>query len=161
MIRLIVAIDRQRGMAKNGGQPWKIPDDEVHFTSQTKKYGGNVLVGSTTFRTFRGPLVDRHNYILTNHRDPIDGVELVHDLDKFLADFAEKDLWIVGGAAVFEQVIKAGKADELYITHIDADLDCDQFFPEYENSFRLADRSQSQKQNGFSFFFASYAKVAD
>lgn len=158
MIRLIAAIDNQKGMAKNGGQPWKIPDDEAYFTEQTKKYGGNILVGSTTFRTFHGPLVGRQNYVLTRHTEPIAGVTLVHELDKFLTDFANQDLWIVGGAEVFNAVLKAGKADELYITHINADLHCDQFFPDYETKFTLTNQSKTHQQNGFSFRYAVYRK---
>lgn len=158
MIRLIVVLDRQRGMAKNGGQPWKIPDDETYFASQTKKYGGNVIAGSTTFRTFKGPLVGRQNYVLTRHTEPIPGTTLVHDLDKFLTDFADRDLWVVGGAAVFDEVMKAGQADELYITHIDADLGCDQFFPDYESQFKLIEQSEPRAQNGFHFRYAVYRK---
>ncbi len=117
------------------------------------------MVGSTTFRTFKGPLVDRQNYVLTRHAEPIDGVELVHNLDKFLTDFADRDLWVIGGAAVFEEVIKLGKADELYITHIAADLSCDQFFPEYASDFTLVEQGEPQTQNGFSFLYAKYVKV--
>src|SRR5665213_2784251 len=100
MIRLIVALDRKRGIGKNGGQPWSIPADEQFFTEQTKLYGGNVLVGSTTFQTFKGPLAERQNFVLTRQSEPIEGVELVHDLKKFLDGFRDKDLWVIGGANV-------------------------------------------------------------
>ena len=159
MICLIAAIDRQRGIGKNGGQPWKIPTDEAHFARLTKTHGGNMLVGLTTFRTFHGPLPDRHNYVLTHRAEPIKGVTLVDDLNKFLEQFNDQDLWVIGGAAVYDEVLKTGLASELYLTHIDADLHCNQFFPEYENQFKLVERSEPQTQNGFSFFYATYAKL--
>jgi dihydrofolate reductase len=158
MNRLIVAVDRKLGLAKRGFQPWYIPDDEQYFTQQTKSYGGNVLIGRTTFETFKhGPLAGRKNYVLTHSQDPIEDVTLVHDLSKFLDDFQDQDVWIVGGAKVFEEVIKLGKADELYITHIDADFGCDQFFPDYKNDFKLVEQSEPKEQNGFTFRYARYA----
>jgi dihydrofolate reductase len=158
MIRLIVAIDRELGLAKQGVQPWYIPKDEDYFTEQTKQYGAAVLVGSTTFQTFQKPLEGRQNYVLTRDKTSVDGVELVHDLEKFLKEFQEKDLWVIGGANVFSQVIQAGKADELYITHIEALFGCNQFFPDYQTNFSLTERSELHEQNGFIFSFARYTK---
>lgn len=160
MIRLIVAIDRKRGLAKHGGMPWSIPEDEKYFTDQTKTFGGNVLTGGTTFRdTYRGkPLADRQNYILTHDKTPIEGATVVNDIGKFLEEFKDNDLWVAGGAKVFEEVMKAGRADELYLTHIDADFACDQFFPEYEDGFKKAEESEVREQNGFRFTYARYVK---
>lgn len=163
MIRLIAAIDRKRGIGKHGGLPWFIPEDEAYFTSQTKTSGGNVLTGGRTFRdTYRNrPLAKRQNYILTRHDLNIPGTIPVHDLVKFLEEFKDKDLWVSGGAEVFAEIIKAGKADELYITHIDADFGCDRFFPEYENAFQKIKESEAREQNGFHFTYATYVpKIA-
>jgi dihydrofolate reductase len=160
MIRLIAAIDRRRGLAKHGIMPWNIPEDEQYFTDQTKSRGGIVLTGSRTFReAYLGkPLAGRQNYILTRDTTPIKGVSLVHDLAKFLEDFKERDVWIAGGANVFTQIIESGRADELYLTLIDADFGCDQFFPAYESGFKLIERSEPHQQNGFSFTYARYAR---
>jgi len=161
MIRLIAAIDRKRGLAKHGILPWFIPEDEKYFTDQTKTHGGHVLTGGMTFRdTYKGrPLVNRQNYILTRQDEPIEGAKVVHDLAKFLEDFRDKDLWVAGGAGVFEQVMEAGQADELYLTHIDADFRCDQFFPEYKDKFKLVEESEPREQNGFNFRYARYTKA--
>jgi dihydrofolate reductase len=159
MIRLIVAADRKLGMAKSGIFPWYIPDDEAYYDEHTRTHGGNVLMGSTTFRTLDGPMPERQNYILTHDKTPIEGVELVHNLEKFLRDFEDKDLWVIGGANVFAQVIQLGRADELYITHIEADFNCNQFFPNYEQGFKLTEKSDLHEQNGFIFHYARYDKV--
>ena len=163
MIRLIVAADRKLGLAKGGLQPWYIPEDEQYFTDQTKKYGGHVLYGKRTFELslLQRPLAGRQNYLLTHDRAAVDGVQVVNDLNKFLADFRDQDLWVIGGANLFSQVMQAGKADELYITHIQADFGCNQFFPAYEQAFKLADQSDLREQNGFIFTFARYAKSDD
>lgn len=160
MNRLIVAIDRQRGLAKHGYMPWKIPEDEQFFTDQTKTHGGHVLSGGVTYRLAYGskPLKDRHNYILTHHTGPLDGCVVVNDLEKFLDEFRH-DLWVSGGSIVFEQIMALDQADELLITHIDADFGCDQFFPEYENRFKLVDKSEPHEQNGFRFYYATYRRA--
>lgn len=160
MIRLIAALDRKRGIGKHGGIPWSIPEDAQFFTDQTKTHGGHVLTGAATWReTYHNkPLADRHNYLLTHDKEPVPGAELVDDLPKFLRGFEDKDLWVSGGAAVFEQIMKLGYADELYLTHIDADFGCDRFFPAYEQSFKLLERGDWREQNGFRFYYAKYAK---
>jgi dihydrofolate reductase len=160
MIRLIAAIDRKQGIGKHGGQPWYIPEDERYFSEKTKSYGGDILVGSTTFKTFKGPLPDRQNFVLTRHDEPLAGATLVHDLPEFLQAYETKDLWVIGGAKVFEAVMQAGKADELYLTHIDADFGCGQFFPAYNQNFKLAEQSEPHEQNGFHFTYARYVKTA-
>jgi dihydrofolate reductase len=140
--------------------PWKIPDDEQYFTDKTKSLGGNVLSGGVTFRTAykSNPLKDRQNFILTHDPSPIAGVTVVNDLTKFLKDFEDKDLWVAGGSVVFGEVMKANQADELYITHIDAEFGCDQFFPEFEDTYQKIEESDRREQNGFYFTYAVYKR---
>jgi len=147
MIRLIAAIDQQRGIAKHGCIPWSIPSDEHFFTSETKKYGGVTLTGRVTFDTFKRPLVDRQNFVLSRQQLSTQGAEIVHDIDDFITNHSE--VWIIGGAEVFAQTIQ--RADELYLTPIDATFGCDRFFPEYQDQFKLVSQSPAQEENGFRF----------
>jgi dihydrofolate reductase len=161
MIRLLAAIDRGRGLAKHGVLPWCIPEDEKYFTDQTKSLDGHVLSGGVTFRqTYGGrPLVDRHNYILTRDPTPIAGATVVNDLTKFLNEFKAEDLWVAGGGVVFEQIMKLGRAEVLYLTHIDAYFACDTLFPEYDPAdYVLTQKSQPREQNGFHFTYAVYTR---
>lgn len=157
MIRLIAAIDRKNGLAKHGGQPWSIPEDEAYFERQTRKYGGVVLMGSTTYKVIGKPLNERTNYVLSRDKTDLEEVEVVEDLDKFLDEFREKDVWVIGGANVFAQVINV--ADELYLTQIEADFNCNQFFPEYDQKFESSAQSELHEENGFIFSYAVYKKV--
>ncbi len=158
MIRLIAAIDRKRGIAKQGFQPWYIPADSRYFVNQTKTFGGSVLIGSTTYKMLSGPLKDRTTYVLTREKAPIQGVELIHNLGKFLDDWQTKDLWVVGGANVFTQVMDPVRADELYLTTIEADFGCNQFFPSFEEDFILKEQSPLHEQNGFIYTFTKYVR---
>jgi dihydrofolate reductase len=156
MIRLISAIDQKRGIAKNGVQPWNIPADEQYFYEQTISHGAVVLMGQKTFEVIGHPLKERQNYVLSRHVHSGDGVIYIQDLDKFLHE-QENDIWIIGGASLFEQGIVV--ADELYLTHIEADFGCDQFFPEYEHVFDLKQTSDLHTQNGFIFTYSVYTKL--
>lgn len=159
MIRLIVAADQKLGIAKKGFQPWYIPEDDAYFSRVTKLNGGSVLVGKTTFKTFSRPLDSRNNYVLSSSSEPLDGATLVNDLDTFLRKYNDEDIWVIGGASVFEQVLKRGNVEELYITHIEANFGCDQYFPCYKSDFILREQSETHEQNGFKFSYAIYDRA--
>ena len=156
MIRHIVAFDKRQGIAKGGIQPWYIPDDEAFFQSETRKYGGKVLMGARTFEAIKHPLGDRENFVLTHQTELMPGATVVHDLAQFLAEL-NGDLWVIGGAEVFNQTLDV--ADELYITKIDADFRCDRFYPDYESKFELVRESAPKTQNGFTFAYAVYRPI--
>lgn len=156
MIRIIVAFDRKRGIAKGGVQPWSIPEDEAYFMQHTTSHGGIVLMGQKTLEAIGQPLPNRRNIVLSREMHEAEGVVYTQDLDKFLLNHME-DIWVIGGASVFEQTINL--ADELYITKIDADFGCDQFFPEFEHSFDRKSVSELHTQNGFIFTYETYTKL--
>jgi dihydrofolate reductase len=158
MIRIIATVDRKLGLAKQGFQPWYIPEDVENFDQQTRLYGGNVLIGSTTFKTQynQQPLEERQTYVLSHDKTPIEGVEVVNDLENFLKDWHDTDLWIIGGSNVFSQVIEQGQAGELCLTQIQADFGCNQYLANFSDKFVLVQQSELHEQNGFIFSFSVY-----
>jgi dihydrofolate reductase len=156
MFRHIVACDRQRGMAKHGYQPWHITHDEQYFLDETAKYGSNCLMGRRTFEIIGHPLAGRNNFIASRDTYPQVGeATLVTDLDYFLQHF-KGDLWIIGGASIFEQTLHF--TDELLVTYIDADFGCDQFYPDYTDGFELASESELHEENGFVYSYRVYKR---
>lgn len=155
MIRLIAAIDQKRGVAKAGRQPWHIPADEQYFKDQTCKFGARLLMGRKTFDVMKHPLPNRTNYVLSHDHRAESGIVGITDLDAFLQDLTE-DIWVIGGAAVYEQTI--GRADFLYLTQIESDFGCDQFFPNYAEQFELVDQSPPQYENGLAYTYAIYRR---
>lgn len=158
MIRLIAAVDRKRGIAKGGLQPWYIPNDEKYFLNQTSKWGGEVLMGSKTYQVIGHPLAGRKNYVASRDAVSVNGAEIVSDLQGFLQSFG-RDLWVIGGASVFEQSLPF--ADELYLTEIQADFGCDQFFPAYEDKFMIFGEEPLQEQNGFLYKYVVYTRRSE
>ena len=160
MIRIMVAYDRLRGIAKQGFQPWNIPEDEAYFASYTKQFGATLLVGSTTLKVMGGPLPGRTNYVLTSQNTPIEGATIVNNLEEFLKQFHDTDLWVIGGTMVYDQCLELGVIDEIYATAIDADFGCDQFFPQVGDQYELVNQSDAQQQNGFNFRYEIYSRAA-
>jgi dihydrofolate reductase len=158
MIRLIAAVDSRNGIAKNGIQPWDIPEDLAYFKRLTKTYGANVLMGYKTFLAIGNPLEDRNNYIVSQHhlQETIDGAMLISDLNKFLSSFSQ-DVWIVGGEQIYRQTI--AWAQEIYLTKINHDYSCDQFFPKYKKEFRQVFSEEPKQHKDVTFNFNLYKRI--
>ncbi len=156
MIRLIAAIDDERGLSTEAGIPWQLPGDVAHFRQCT--VGGTVLMGRATYDEFAVPMPDRQNYVLTRSPDPLRaGFEAVHDLDTFLADHSgPHDLWVIGGAAVYTQTID--RAEELSLTRVAGDFGCTKFFPAFEADFDLADRGEAERENSIAYRFETWRR---
>jgi dihydrofolate reductase len=127
MISIIVAYTKkQRVIARNGSIPWKLPDDLRWFKRITS--GHTIVMGHRTFNAIGRPLPGRRNIVLT-HSSVIDqaGVEVLHSSGEVLA---LGDVFIIGGAIVYSEFL--GRAQRLYITEIDAEIDGDTFFPHWD-----------------------------
>lgn len=136
MIRDVVAVDEKGGMAKDGKTPWLIPAELQYFHDQTKRFGGNLLVGRGSYEAMKRGLIAREGeaawppagrqlYVLTSQDIPEDpGVTFVHSLNDFLEQMekAGKDVW---NGSIHDVV----EPDEIYLTRVHADYDCDKFYP--------------------------------
>lgn len=150
MIRLIASNDAKRGIARNGQIPWDLPLDKAYFKAQTLRFGGNILMGHKTFNTLSGPLIARTSYVASYSMAKLPGgAVLVNDLGSFINNFTE-DLWVIGGESIYAQTI--GRAHELYLTNIESDFNCDQFFPDYKE-FKLISSDGPRKENNLTFYF--------
>lgn len=148
MIRLIAAIDQNKGLAKDHRIPWDLPKDKARFRQLTLTHGANVLMGSTTYRQMSSDYLSlRQCYVVSHHNQKLNNAILINDLKDFLAKF-KQDLWIIGGAAIFEASI--GQADELYLTLINKNFNCDQFFPDY-GEFKLVKVDGPFNYHGLTF----------
>lgn len=154
MIRAIAAIDNKRGIADDHGIPWqgKLPTDVKYFRDKTLS-GGAVLMGYGTYTEFEKPLGGRQNFVATHKPGALrEGFTAVHDAREFLE--ATKDVWVIGGAALFAETLDMN--DELYLTKLRGDFGCTKFFPEYDELFELASESEPITENGITFTFCVY-----
>lgn len=149
MIKCIVAIDSQRGMANDQGIPWHLPTDLKYFRQKT--INGAIFMGYRTYAGFDKPFHKRINYVaIPDDVELKPGFKRVPDARKFLKDF-EGDIWVIGGAGLIKTIIDL--IDELYITQIQADFHCTKFLPEYKHEFEIVSDSLPQTENGTTFTF--------
>jgi dihydrofolate reductase len=159
-IALVAAVARGGVIGRDGGLPWRLPEDMARFREVTM--GHPVVMGRRTWESlperFR-PLPGRRNVVLT--RDPgwtAEGAERAGSLEEALR-LLEDDgrVSVIGGGDVFAAALPL--ADELLLTEIDADLPGDTFFPAWDRvAFRVESRAEHVSEDGLPFAFVRYAR---
>ncbi|MDD3762779.1 MAG: dihydrofolate reductase [Nevskiales bacterium] len=125
-ISLVAAFDRNRLIGRDGGLPWRLPNDLKHFKQLT--LGKVVLMGRKTWDSLGRPLPERDNWVLT--RDPAfaaAGCRVFRSLDEALTAHRDGELMVIGGAELYRQALPL--ADRLYLTEVDAEAEGDAWFP--------------------------------
>jgi dihydrofolate reductase len=159
-ISIIVAMTRDRVIGKNGTMPWHLPAEIKYFKWVTM--GKPIVMGRKTFDSFRRVLPGRQNIVIT--RDPsfkFEGVEVVHSVDEALAIAGSgQEIMIIGGSDLYRQTMD--RADRIYVTLIEADIEGDTFFPEIDfNDWREVENvfCAGNEQNVYSMKFLILEKL--
>ncbi|HWN70624.1 MAG TPA: dihydrofolate reductase [Haliangium sp.] len=152
-LELVVAADLDRGIAREGAIPWRLPGDVRHFKQLTTATAdparqNAVIMGRATWESlparFR-PLPDRRNLVLS--RQPRlelpAGVLHGRDLDDALRALAGvtpgiERVFVIGGSQVYAAALARTDCRHVHYTRIDARFGCDTFFPAFEDRFRRA-----------------------
>lgn len=157
MLSIIAAVAKKNVIGVKNDLPWDIPEDLKRFRSLT--LGKTVLMGRNTYLSIVSrigkPLPNRKNIVISNNPDDKypEGVLMYNNLDKALQDLKNQDVFIIGGAMIYKQLLP--KADKLYITHIDKDYEGDAFFPEIDP--RIWKKVKEEPNEGFAF--VDYEKI--
>ena len=135
IVSLIAAVAKNNVIGANGDLPWNLPRDMKFFTSKTK--GHHVIMGRKNYESIPSkyrPLPLRPNLVVTRNQSYSDqGIHVFHSIEdalKFAEEAGEEEAFIIGGGEIYSQAI--AMADRMYITHVDAHLDGDTFYPDFE-----------------------------
>lgn len=121
-VTLMWAQSRNGIIGEGGGLPWRLPEDLAHFRALTA--GGAVIMGRRTWESlperFR-PLPGRTNIVLSRSPgwNPV-GASVAPSLDEAFATAVGRELFVIGGRAVFDQALN--RADVLEVTEINQDF---------------------------------------
>ncbi|MDQ3065323.1 MAG: dihydrofolate reductase [bacterium] len=156
-IRMIAAIDIRRGLARKNIIPWKLPADTKYYQDMTM--GNSVVLGKNTYFAIGPSILAKrysHIYVVAHEQIEVENGEVISDISKLANDIAE-DLWVLGGGSVYQQFLPY--ADELYLTQVSGDYNCDVFFPDFEDTFELATKSAEMNHNGIDFRFEKWISL--
>ena len=128
---MIVARSRNHVIGRDNQMPWKISADLQFFKRVTM--GHPVIMGRKTWESIGRPLLGRRNIVVSRNADyELAGAELASSLDEALKQLSEAPrVFVIGGEQLFKQAFD--KADRLYITEIDLDIDGGDTFFEVPN----------------------------
>jgi dihydrofolate reductase len=146
-LALIAAIARNRVIGRAGALPWHIPEDLRRFKRLTT--GRTVLMGRKTYASIGGPLPHRRNVVISSEVLP--GVESYRHLEPALAAVEnDEQVFVIGGGRLYEALLD--RADELFLTLLDDDVEGDTFFPPFEDLLATRFRETSREVHpGFTF----------
>ena len=131
-ISLIVALDRNFAIGRDGAMPWHLPDDLKRFKALT--LGKPVLMGRKTALAIGRDLPGRANLVMTRgDRAPFAGQRVVHSLDEAIAFAGAAELAVIGGGEVF--TLALARATRMHLTWVHTEIaGGDAFFPRFEAS---------------------------
>ena len=163
-MNLIVAVDKNWGIGKDGKLLANLPGDMKNFREKTQ--GKTVVMGRSTLESLPGgkPLPNRTNIVLTHNQDfKREGCIIVHDMQELLEElnnYHSEDVMIMGGASVYNELIPY--CDALYITKIDYEFDADTHIKNVDElpGFKVVWQSDVMEDNGYQYRFLEYRRVA-
>lgn len=131
-ISIISAMARNRTIGINNTLPWRLPDDLKYFKALT--LGHHIIMGRKTYESIGKPLPGRTTVIVTRGDYPApDGVKIAHSLQQAIESCGvDEEIFFVGGAELYTQALAL--ADRLYLTEIQADVESDAWFPDFDRS---------------------------
>jgi len=123
---------RNRVIGRNNALPWRLPADLAHFKRVTM--GHPVVMGRRTYESIGKALPGRKNIVVTRNRDfRAPGCTVVASLDEAWEAAGDADeVCVIGGTTLFEETLPL--ADAIHLTEVEADVEGDTFFPEFDRS---------------------------
>jgi dihydrofolate reductase/thymidylate synthase len=172
----------QHGIGLNGGMPWKLKFDMEHFSRTTRSLKlpntQNVCIcGRNTWDSIpekQKPLKGCQMIVLskTPEKARIQSqippeVPVVKSLRHALHWCSSPDIydsvgkiWIIGGAALYNEGMTMSACQDIYVTHIDWPFECDVFWKgiDYTNFSEIKEETKQLEEKGVPYRFAHYRR---
>lgn len=173
---LIVAVDQNMGIGKDGTLAWNLPEDRKYFSKITTETASPelrnaVIMGRLTWESIPAkykPLPGRINIVLSSNPDlelP-DDVLLFGSLDEALAALSTSNkidqIFVIGGAKLYEEALFHLDLERIYLTRIEADFDCDTFFPDQiPEDFEIISATELMESDSLEYSFVVLERGVD
>lgn len=158
-ISMIAAMTRSRVIGADNDMPWHLPADLKHFKSIT--LGKPVIMGRKTYESIGRALPGRKNIVVTGQSDyQLDDATVVDSTEAAIAEAAketDEEVMIIGGGRIYQTFL--ADAQRLYLTFIDAEIEGDTYFPDYDKIAKWREVSRehrpSDDKNAYSLSFVT------
>lgn len=169
MISIICALAENRAIGYNNDLLYHLREDLKRFKALTT--GHTIIMGRNTYDSLpKGALPNRRNIVLSSSiynnwsaeriSEEMPGTEVFPSLEAALQACGEEEVFIIGGARVYQSAFPL--ADRLCLTHVHATPEkADVFFPAFDDSewecvFR--EDHEADERNEQPFTFADYIR---
>jgi len=165
-LSIVCALAQNRVIGRDNKLPWHLPADLAYFKRLT--LGHPIIMGRKTFESIGRPLPQRINIVITTQSDwNAAGVTVVNSLEEALVEaqraalvMGVREVMLIGGATLYEQALPL--AHRLYLTEVQAGVEGDAFFPEW-NRLQWFEKSRqacsADQANPFDYVFAIYERI--
>ena len=167
MINLIVAEANNHVIGNKNDLPWYLPADLKHFKDITT--GNCVIMGWNTYKSIyqrlSHALPNRQNIVVSDFpTDLPEGFALANSLGNAIqaGKKSGKEIFVIGGATLFNESIKNNLIDRVYLTKIDTDIDGDTFFTELRpDDWRVTDKTdyKPDEKNKYPYSFITLVRT--
>ncbi len=124
-------MSQNRVIGQGNKIPWHLPEDFQWFKKMTT--GQVVVMGRKTFESIGRPLPNRTTIVLSRSPFRYPGVQTFSDLRLIDLDAEGRDIFICGGAQIYEQTLPL--CSDLYLTLVKRHVAGDVLFPPFEEWF--------------------------
>ncbi|MGE2734068.1 dihydrofolate reductase [Mycolicibacterium vaccae] len=144
-------------IGRDGGIPWRLPEDLARFKELTM--GHTVIMGRLTWESLPSsvrPLPGRRNVVISRQSGyRAEGAEVVSDLQDAPLD----DAWVIGGAQIYGLAMPVATRCE--ITEVEIDLrreDHDVLAPMLDESWTGTEGPWRDSSSGLRYRFYSFVR---
>jgi dihydrofolate reductase len=157
-VGLIWAQSTSGVIGRDGGIPWRLPEDQARFKELTMDH--TVVMGRLTWESLPSkvrPLPGRRNVVVTRQADYMaDGAEVVTTLEDALT---RDETWVIGGEQIYALALPMATRCE--VTEIEVDLprdDGDAVAPVLDESWAGTEGQWLTSSSGLRYRFFSYVR---
>jgi dihydrofolate reductase len=161
MIVMIAAVAENNALGKDNELVWHLPNDFKRFKELTS--GHYIIMGRKTFESLGNKALNgRLNIIITKQKDyKAVGIVVANSLEDavFIAhEHQYKEILIAGGGEIYKQALP--KANKIYVTRVETNIDGDTFFEMNEEDWNLsfADEKQADEKHLYNYTFETWTR---
>jgi dihydrofolate reductase len=160
IVSAIAAMSSNRVIGKDGGLPWRLPEDFKFFKDTTT--GHIMVMGRKTFESLGKPLPKRLHVVISRRADyQPDGAHVFATVEEALAYAKSQtptwgdEVFVIGGGEIYAAALPF--TDRIYLTEIKAHFEGDAKFPEFDKK-TYRERSRKPGREAVPYDFVVYER---